>query len=83
MMDEIKAKVYPKERAIGLKSYKIIDKYDLYGFTNYSKFNFLQLIFYDSDSMRSFENVFRKKIKFYNPKLGAINLLINYAPPTR
>jgi DNA polymerase elongation subunit (family B) len=63
LMNEVKKRVFPKFNVNGLRDYKIInDKYSLYGFTNYSKGTFLQLIFDDYDSMRAYERVFKKRI---------------------
>lgn len=42
--------------------YRIVEKHRFYGFTDYSKFKFMQLIFNNYESMRAFESVFRKKL---------------------
>lgn len=62
LIDEIKTKVYPSENANGLKQFGVTEKCDFYGFTNYSKFKFIQLVFNDHESMRSYSNLFNKKI---------------------
>jgi DNA polymerase elongation subunit (family B) len=53
MLKKIKSMVKP-ELVKGLKKTKIISKHKFYGFTNYEKFNFLQLIFSDNVSMKSY-----------------------------
>ncbi|AYV75920.1 MAG: DNA polymerase family B elongation subunit [Terrestrivirus sp.] len=65
LMTYVKKKVFPKENLEGLISCQTINKYDFYGFTNYTKFNFLQLTFKDHDSMRSYERVFKKPMKIF------------------
>ena len=63
LMEEVKKRVWPKEHAGGLRAYNLVDdRHRLYGFTNYSKFTFLQLVFNDYDAMRAYERVFKKKI---------------------
>jgi DNA polymerase elongation subunit (family B) len=62
LMEEVKKKVWPKENADGLRSFTPVEKYKFWGFTNYTKFNYLQLVFDDYDSMKSYEKVFRKKL---------------------
>jgi len=55
ILKKIKSMVKP-ELVKGLKKTKIISKHKFYGFTNYEKFNFLQLIFSDHVSMKSYAN---------------------------
>jgi DNA polymerase elongation subunit (family B) len=51
------------EPALGFKEAKIInDRHRLYGFSNFQKVKFIQLIFNDYDSMKAYESVFRKKL---------------------
>jgi len=65
LMTYVKKKVFPKENLEGLISCQTVNKYDFYGFTNYTKFNYLQLTFKDHDSMRSYERVFKKPMKIF------------------
>ncbi|AYV84229.1 MAG: DNA polymerase family B elongation subunit [Hyperionvirus sp.] len=62
LISAVKQRVFPKENADGLKSYTPVSKYKFWGFTNYEKFNFLQLTFTNHDVMRSFERVFKNPI---------------------
>src|SRR5690349_13404772 len=41
----LKNSVYPKKYNKGITEYKVLKKYDFYGFTNYKKFKFLRLAF--------------------------------------
>ncbi|AYV81261.1 MAG: DNA polymerase family B elongation subunit [Harvfovirus sp.] len=58
----VRLRVFPKENSDQLKKYQIVSKYKFWGFTNYEKFNFLQLTFTNHDAMRSYERVFKKPI---------------------
>jgi len=72
LLDEVKKKAFIRktidgslhtEPALGFKEAKMVnDKHRLYGFSNFQKVKFIQLIFYDYDSMKAYENVFRKKL---------------------
>lgn len=61
-----KTRAWPPHLRKGLIDYKIVDKYDFYGFTNYEKFKYVQLIFQDYESFRSYERLFRKGFAVYN-----------------
>jgi DNA polymerase elongation subunit (family B) len=63
LIEMVKTKVFPVKNLGGLKEYKIVTKKKMWGFTNYTDYPFLQLIFNDLDSMRSYERVLRKYIK--------------------
>lgn len=60
-----KKKVFPKENVDGLINHQLIEKYKFWGFTNYEKFNFLQLTFRDTESMKSYERVLKKPMKIF------------------
>ena len=64
IIDHIKGKVWPKDCVDGFIKCEIVEKCDFYGFTNYTKFNFLKLIFRDYDSMRAYSRVFQYKKHF-------------------
>ncbi|AYV78446.1 MAG: DNA polymerase family B elongation subunit [Edafosvirus sp.] len=57
-----KEKVWPAENKESLINYKIVEKHKFWGFTNYKKFNFVQLIFDSWDGLRSYERVFNKHL---------------------
>jgi DNA polymerase elongation subunit (family B) len=69
IIEDVKSKVYMKglsksqQKALkdGLIDYKIIQAHKFHGFTNDEKFNFLHVIFSDSDSMRAYARAFEKK----------------------
>jgi DNA polymerase elongation subunit (family B) len=61
-IDEIKKKVWPEGNVEGLKGFAEVEKCRFWGFTNYSKFKYIQLVFNDYDSMKAYEKVFNKKI---------------------
>lgn len=76
LINVIKAKVRPAQNVGGLIDYKIIYKYKMWGFTNYKKTPFLQLVFNDSESMRSYEFAFRQNVFVHSisPKLFKLKL---------
>src|SRR5437868_1954013 len=41
LMLYVKNKIWPKENADGLLNYQVVNKYDFYYFSNYTKYNFL------------------------------------------
>ena len=61
ILEQIKERVYPKQNVDGLKSFKVIKKYDFSEFSNFTKFDFLMLNFYNVDSMRSYANALKRK----------------------
>ena len=63
LMATVRAKVFPKENADGLLNYQVVSKYKFWGFTNYEKFNFLQLTFTNHEVFRSYERVFKKPLR--------------------
>lgn len=65
LIDAIKKRVFPKDNIGGLVNYQIVSKHKFFGFTDYKKFNFLQLTFRDRDSMKSYERVFKKPLKIF------------------
>jgi DNA polymerase elongation subunit (family B) len=75
LINEIKKRVR-KESSNGLKSYRIVQRYDMVGFTNYKLFNFLELTFYDLDSMRSYEWTFKNPQMIYQISKNPIKLKI-------
>jgi DNA polymerase elongation subunit (family B) len=72
LMEEVKKKAFIRKTydgtttsrpAQGFKEAKILnDKHRFYGFTNFQKTKFIQLIFNDYDSMKAYEYVFRRKL---------------------
>jgi DNA polymerase elongation subunit (family B) len=71
ILGKIKERVYPKNVSDGLKSAKIIKKYDFSEFSNFTKFDFLRLDFYNTNSMSAYARALKhkyfirgKKIKF-------------------
>jgi DNA polymerase elongation subunit (family B) len=63
IIDEVYQRVFPTENQQGLYKYEVEQRYDFYGFTDYTKFTFLKLVFTNYDSMRSYTNVFKKSIR--------------------
>ena len=63
LLSTVKNKVYPKEYSDDLLSCQVVNKYKFWGFTNYEKFNFLQLTFQNYDAMKAYERVFKKPLK--------------------
>lgn len=61
ILDKIKERVWPKDNIKGLKSAKIVQKYDFTEFSNFKKFDFMRLDFYNTDSMTSFARALKKK----------------------
>jgi len=45
-----------------MKSIILVEKHDFYGFTNYEKFKFVRLEFFNYASFKAYANVFRKEI---------------------
>ena len=72
LLEEVKKKAFIRktidgslhsEPALGFKDAKIInDRHRLYGFSNFQKVKYIQLIFNDYDSMKAYESVFRRKL---------------------
>jgi DNA polymerase elongation subunit (family B) len=83
IIDKIKERVYPKENKYGLKSAKLIEKYDFSEFTNFTKFHFLRLEFFNTDAMRSYNNALRKKIFFRGKKIKFKQFESNILPLLR
>jgi DNA polymerase elongation subunit (family B) len=83
IIDKIKEKIYPKENKYGLKSFKIVEKYDFSEFTNFTKFSFLRLEFYNVEAMRSYSNALRKKIFFRGKKIKFKQFESNILPLLR
>ena len=54
-MDKVQERVWKKHRN-GLIDFKKVEKHRFYGFTNYTKFNFLQLNFENMDASRAYAN---------------------------
>jgi DNA polymerase elongation subunit (family B) len=69
IIDKIKERVYPKENIIGLKSYKLVKKYDFSEFTNFTKFDFLRLDFYNTNAMNSYIYAIKNKLFIRNKKI--------------
>lgn len=61
ILDKIKERVYPKDNVKGLKSAKIVQKYDFTEFSNFKKFDFMRLDFYNTNSMNSYARALKKK----------------------
>ncbi len=62
-MEAVKENVWPKQNKEGLIKFERVEKCRFYGFTNYSKFTFLQLQFENIDSMRSYDRALKKYYK--------------------
>jgi len=65
LIDGVKNKIFPKEFASGLSKVERVSKHKFYGFTNYEKFDFLQLTFNNQDAMRKYENAFSKPLRIF------------------
>jgi DNA polymerase elongation subunit (family B) len=62
LINSIKSKINPKLLK-GFKSYDVVMRKDLYGFTAYKDFKFVRLIFYNMRTYKTFENwIYRNKI---------------------
>jgi DNA polymerase delta subunit 1 len=59
-MEKVKENVWPKKNVEGLFKYEQVKKCRFYGFTNYTKFTFLQLNFNNVDSLKSYERALKK-----------------------
>lgn len=59
-MDKVKENVFPKQNIEGLIKYEQVKKCRFYGFTNYTKFTFLQLNFQNIDCLKSYERALKK-----------------------
>jgi len=75
IMERVQQQVYPKANIEGLINYKTIDKCKFAGFSNYKKFNYLQLTFKNLKSMKSYERAFSKPYKIY--AIGQGEILFN------
>lgn len=63
LLATVKTKVFPKENVDGLLNTQTVSRYKFWGFTNYEKFNFLQLTFSNYDAMKSYARVFKKSLR--------------------
>jgi len=68
LVNEVKRMVSKKFRS-GLKSHDVVKRHKFYGFTNYTEFKFLRLIFHNHTTYREFDKVFKYK-SIYNILLG-------------
>jgi len=66
-IEDIKKRV-PTDFRDTLKSHDEQSKCKFYGFTDYTKFKFIRLIFNNYDGMKAYERVFNRRI--FNPLLG-------------
>ena len=55
LMGHIKSKITNKNAIKGLKTFDIVMKKDLYGFTGYKDFKFVRLVFHNMKSYKAFE----------------------------
>jgi len=69
VIEKIQERVYPKDNISGLKAYKLVQKYDFSEFTNFTKFDFIRLDFYNIDSMNSYIRGLKNKIYIRNKKI--------------
>ena len=83
LIDKVKEKIYPRECIDGLKSYKILKKYDFSEFTNFTKFDFLRLDFYNTNAMGAYARAFKKKIFFRGKKIKIKTYESNLLPMLR
>ncbi len=74
IINNIQKRVFPKPHIDGLMKYEVEEKCDLYGFTNYSKFNFLKMTFYDYESFKSYERAIEKTFKNKKFKIYEANI---------
>jgi len=69
IIDKISERVYPKECVTGLKGFKLVKKYDFSEFSNFTKFNFIRLDFYNYSAMSAYARTLKKKIFIKNKKI--------------
>jgi DNA polymerase elongation subunit (family B) len=69
VIEKIQERVYPKDNISGLKDYKLVKKYDFSEFTNFTKFDFIRLDFYNIDSMNSYIRALKNKFYIRNKKI--------------
>jgi DNA polymerase elongation subunit (family B) len=62
LIEDVKKKVYPPLFENDIFEKQIVEKHNFYGFTNYKKFNFMQLSFKTYGGMKAFARVLNKKI---------------------
>lgn len=65
IIDEVKKRIKNKQNVEGLKKYYTEEKYNFWGFTNYSKFTFLKLIFDSFDAMKSYAYAFSRPYRIF------------------
>ncbi len=83
IVDKIKERVWPRECQTGLKDYKVIKKYDFSEFTNFTKFDFLRLDFYNTSSMMAYARTLKKKIFIKDKKVKLKTYESNLLPTLR
>ncbi len=69
IVEKITDRVWPKECQTGLKAFKVVKKYDFTEFSNFTKFDFLRLEFYNTSSMMAYARTLKKKIFIRNKKI--------------
>lgn len=87
-LEEVKKNVW-KNNVEGLISHQLVKKHRFYGFTNYTKFSFLQLNFENMDAFRAYERALKKtynilslskhpiKVKIYESNLPPMMRLMH------
>ena len=69
IIEKISDRVYPKECVDGLKSYKVVKKYDFTEFSNFTKFEFLRLDFHNTSAMGAYSRALKHKYYIRNKKI--------------
>ncbi|GAG55984.1 unnamed protein product, partial [marine sediment metagenome] len=72
-------KIWPKDNVDGFINYRVVKNHKFYGFTNYKKFKFIQLIFKNHAAMRSYDYAFRKPLKIRQLSRNPLKLQIHEA----
>lgn len=65
LISAVKKKVYPRENSENLVRYNVVDSNRFWGFTNNETFKFIELVFKDLQTMKSYEKVFKRPLKVY------------------
>jgi DNA polymerase elongation subunit (family B) len=75
LVDKIKSRVKFSYKE-GLRSFKIESHYDLYGFTNFKKFNFLRLEFINDASFKAYNSACRYKFFIKELSINQLKLKV-------
>jgi DNA polymerase elongation subunit (family B) len=69
LVEKIRENIYPRECADGFKGFKLLKKYDFSEFSNFTKFDFLRLDFYNTNSMNACARTLKRKLFFRGKKI--------------